>query len=101
MNGMDFIIYFAMLLPAAIMILAGLMISSVRQDNIMTNHHFATNFNIKKYTGKVMKLFTVCGLMFSLSGVIIINVSIPGGFILLTVTVVVFAIVFSKMLKKG
>lgn len=101
MNSMDIIIYFAMLLPAAIMILAGLMISSVRQDNIMTNHHFATNFNINGYAKKVMKLFTVCGLLFSLSGIVIINLSIPGGFILLAVTVAVFAIVFAKLLKNG
>ena len=90
-----------MLLPAAVMILAGLMISSVRQDNIMTRHHFATNFNISGYSGKVMKLFTVCGLLFSLSGIVIINLSIPGGFILLAVTVAVFAIVFAKLLKNG
>lgn len=96
---MDFVIYFAMLLPAAIMILAGLIVSNIRQENTMKSHHFASNFNIKRYTGNITALFSLCGILFSLSGIIIMNSSIVGGYILFAVVTVVFAIVFSRILK--
>ena len=98
---MEFLIYFAMLLPTALMILAGLMISTAKRDTTITSHHFATNFNIKKYTGKVMLLFTLSGIMFSVGGLIMIKLSIPAGLILLIVTLIVFIIRFVKLQKKG
>lgn len=99
--SMDFVIYFAMLLPAAIMILAGLIVGSIRQENTMKSHHFATDFNIRRYTGSVMALFTVCGLLFSLSGIIIMKLSIVAGYVLFAAVTVVFAIVYSSILKRG
>ena len=98
---MEFLIYFAMLLPTALMILAGLMIRTAKRDTTITSHHFATNFNIKKYTGKVMLLFTLSGIMFSVGGLIMIKLSIPAGLILLIVTLIVFIIRFVKLQKKG
>lgn len=98
---MDFLIYIALLLPAVIMIFAGLLVSSAGQDSIMINHHFADDFNIKKYSRKVMTLFTLCGFVFSLCGLIIIKYDMLAGFILLAATVAVFFILFSVIVKKG
>lgn len=98
---MDALIYFSMLLPAALMILAGLVISTAKRDTTITSHHFATNFNIKKYTGKLMTLFTLTGIMFSLGGLIMIKSSISAGLILLVATLIVFIILFVKLQKKG
>ena len=67
----------------------------------MTSHHFAADFNIKRKSRKVMALFTVCGLIFSLCGLIIMRYNILAGFVLLAATVAVFVILFSNILKKG
>ena len=98
---MELMIYVALLLPAAIMILAGLLVNSARQDDIMTSHHFAADFNIKRSSRRVMSLFTVCGLIFSFCGLIIMRYNILAGFLLLAATVVVFIVLFSTILKKG
>lgn len=98
---MDALIYIAMMLPAALMILAGLMISTAKRDTTITSHHFAPNFNIKKYTSKVILLFTLSGIMFSVSGLIMIKAKIVPGLILLIATLIVFIILFAKLQKKG
>lgn len=97
---MDALIYFSLLLPAALMILAGLIISTSKRDSTITSHHFATNFNIKKYSSKIMKLFTLSGIMFSVSGLVIIKLSIAAGLVLLIATLIVFIIFFIKLQKK-
>lgn len=98
---MDALIYIAMLIPAVLMILAGLMISTVKRDTTITSHHFAQNFNIKKYTAKLMTLFTLSGIMFSVGGLIMIKLSIAAGLTLLIATLIVFIILFIKLQKKG
>lgn len=96
---MEAIIYIAMLLPAILMVLAGLMISASRTDSIIKSHHFAKNFNIKKYTAKLMTLFTLSGIMFSVGGLVMIKISIIAGVILLAVTLTIFLIAFICLQK--
>ncbi len=97
---MDILIYIAMLLPAILMIIAGVMIAVLKRDNTLSNHHFAKNFNIKKYTSKVIKLFTICGIFFSLGGIIMIKLNIAAGLAILIITLIIFIISFVKIKKK-
>ncbi len=97
---MDTLIYIALMLPAALMILAGLMIGTAKRDTTITSHHFAQNFNIKKYTSKVLLLFTLSGIMFSLSGLVMIKAKLVPGIILLIITLIVFFILFARLHKK-
>ncbi len=97
---MEVLIYIALLLPAVLMIIAGVLISTMRKDNTMTNHHFARNFNIKKYSKKIITLFTIFGIMFSVCGLIIYKVSIVIGFVLLLVSLGAFIAGFVVINKK-
>ena len=70
---MNILLYILMFIPAVIMIIIGYAITEARKDSTMTSHHFAGNFNIKKYAKKVMTLFTFTGIIFSLGGILIIS----------------------------
>ena len=50
---MNALVYAALCLPALLMILAGVLITSVKKDSTMVSHHFAKNYNIRKYSKKV------------------------------------------------
>lgn len=98
---MKALIYIALCLPALLMILAGVLISTVKRDSTMTSHHFARNFNIKKYTKKVIVLFTVTGVVFSLGGLLIVNEMLAAGLALLFAMLLIFIFVFASIQKKN
>lgn len=98
---MKALVYIALCLPALLMILAGVLISTVKRDSTMTNHHFARNFNIKNYSKKVIVLFTVTGIVFSLGGLMIVKELLAAGLAVLFVMLLVFVFVFASIQKKN
>ena len=98
---MNALVYAALCLPALLMILAGVLITSVKKDSTMVSHHFAKNYNIRKYSKKVMRLFTITGIIFSVGGVLIVNKMLAAGLIVLFVTLLVFLILFATIQRKS
>ena len=98
---MDVLVYVALCLPALLMVIAGLLISSVKKDSTMTSHHFAKSYNIKEFSKKVIKLFTVTGIVFSLGGLFIVIEKLVFGLIILFVALLVFVVKFASIYKNS
>ncbi len=98
---MDALIYVAICLPALLMILAGVLISNVRKDSIMSSHHFAGKFNIKEYSKKVIRLFTITGIVFSLGGLLIVKDLLAVGLIVLFAMLLIFIFSFASIHRKS
>ena len=98
---MDALVYVAICLPALLMILAGVLISSVKKDNTMSSHHFARKFNIKEYSKKVIRLFTITGIVFSLGGLLIVKDLLELGLIVLFAMLIIFIFAFASIHRKS
>lgn len=97
---MNILLYILMFIPAVIMIIIGYAITEARKDSTMTSHHFAGNFNIKKYAKKVMTLFTFTGIIFSLGGILIISEKTAFGIAIMLISLVVFLVSFIVIQRK-
>lgn len=93
--------YILMCLPAVIMTVMGIAISSLKKDSTMTRHHFARSFNIKKHSKKIIALFTTTGIMFSLGGIILISNYLAAGIAVMLLSLIVFIICFAALQRKG
>ena len=98
---MNVLVYVALCLPAILMVVAGLLISSVKKDSTMTSHHFAKRYNIKDFSKRVIKLFTVTGIVFSLGGLLIVLDKLVFGLIILFVALLVFFIRFASVYRNS
>ena len=98
---MDILLTFALFIPAALMILAGVLLSLAKKDSTMSRHHFAGNFNIKGYSRRIIALFTVTGLLFTTGGLLMVNEHLVAGLVLLFVSLIVFLICFIRLQKKS
>ena len=98
---MDVLIYVALCLPAVLMILAGLLIVSVKKDSTMSAHHFTRNYNITSFSKKIIKLFTLTGIVFSAGGFMIYKELFTAGIVLLFVMLLIFAFSFASIYRKS
>lgn len=96
---MDFYIYFLLCIPAVLMTVAGIIISTSRRDSTMVNHHHARNFNIKKYSKSIIPLFVITGILFSVGGILIVSNLIFVGIPLMLITLIVFIVKFASIHK--
>lgn len=96
---MKFMLYALVCMPTLLMFLSGLLISTVKRDSAMVHHHHASNFNINSHTKKTIIVFTVTGLMFSLSGAMLLNGLLIPGIIIMCINLVGFIISFSMLNK--
>ena len=98
---MDALIYVAICLPALLMLLAGVLISNVRKDSVMSSHHFARKFNLKEYSKKVISLFAVTGIVFSLGGLLIVKEMLAVGLVVIFLMLVIFVFAFASIHRKS
>lgn len=98
---MEILLTFALFIPAALMILAGVLLSLAKKDSTMSRHHFAGNFNIKGYSRRIITLFTITGLLFTTGGLLMVNEHLVAGLVLLFVSLIVFLICFIRLQKKS
>ncbi len=98
---MDALIYAALCLPAVLMILAGLLIVSVKKDSTMSAHHFTRKYDIKSFSKKIIKLFTITGIVFSVGGFLIFKELFAVGIAVLFVMLLVFVFSFASIYRKS
>lgn len=98
---MDTWIYIAMCAPAVLMIIAGIALGTERKNSTIKQHHFAKNFNIKKYAKKIVALFTCTGLAFSVGGILIVSSRTLPGIAVVLVALIVFLISYTSIQKKA
>lgn len=91
--------YALVCMPTLLMLLSGLLISTIRRDSAMVHHHHTRNFNINRHTKKTIIVFTVTGLLFSLTGVLLLNALLIPGIIILFINLIGFIISFSMLNK--
>lgn len=96
---MKTMLYALVCMPTLLMFVSGLLISTVRRDSAMANHHHANNFNINSHTKKTIAIFTVTGIMFSLSGALLLNGFLIPGIIIMFIDLIGFIISFSMINK--
>ena len=96
---MKIMLYALVCMPTLLMFVSGLLISTVRRDSAMVHHHHASNFNINSHTKKTITIFTVTGLMFSLSGALLLNALLIPGIIVLCINLVGFILSLSRLNK--
>ena len=94
---MDAWIYILMCMPAVIMTAAGIFVNSAKRGSAMINHHHAKNFNINKYSSKIITLFTVTGLMFSLGGIILVSNYLIAGVLIIFIALIAFILFFASL----
>lgn len=97
---MNSVLYILMCLPAVIMIILGIALSKAKKDSVIKKHHFAGNFNIRKYTKKVILLFSFTGILFSTGGILLISGKTGAGIACMLISFVVFLISFIAIQKK-
>ena len=98
--SMNTLSYLALLAPIILLTLTGILISAAKKDTTMSHHHFAGNFDIKGYNKKVIALFFISGVLFSLGGLLIIRELTAVGLALLIITLVVFIVSFIILQKR-
>ncbi len=97
---MNIFLYVLMCIPAVIMIIIGYALTEAKKDSTMTSHHFARNFNIRKYSKKVMLLFVFTGILFSVGGMLLVGERIGAGIAIMLISLIVFLISFTVIQKK-
>ena len=97
---MKILLYVLMCIPAVLMPVIGVALSRAKKDSTIKSHHFASNFNIRKYEKKVIRLFTVTGIAFSVGGILIMGGNTGGGIAVMLITFVVFITAFIIIQKK-
>ena len=97
---MKILLYVLLCLPAVIMPAIGYILSDAKKNSTMIHHHFASNFNIRKYQKKVMRLFTAAGLAFPVGGIMILNGKTGAGIAVMLITLIVFLTLFVIIQKK-
>lgn len=96
---MEVVVYILMCVPAVLMTVAGIVISSAKRDSTMINHHHARNFNINKYSKKIITLFTVTGIIFSLGGIVLVSNHLIAGILIMFAALLAFIISFASLQK--
>ncbi len=91
---MNILIYIIMCFPAVLMSVIGFAICSEKKDATMTSHHFARNFNIRKYDKRVKMLFVFTGILFSVGGIILVNGKIFAGIAVTLAALIIFIFSF-------
>ena len=96
---MKIMLYALVCMPTLLMLLSGLLISTVRRDSAMVNHHHARNFNINSHSKKTITIFTITGILFSVSGALLLNRFLIPGIIIMCVDIIGFIIAYSVINK--
>ena len=96
---MKIMLYALVCMPTLLMLVSGLLISTVRRDSAMVNHHHASNFNINSHTRKTITIFAVTGILFSVSGALLLNGLLAPGIIIMCLDLVGFIIAYSLINK--
>lgn len=98
---MDALIYVALCLPAVLMIVAALLIVSVKKDSTMSSHHFTRKYDISSFSKKIIKLFTITGIVFSAGGFLIFKELFVAGIVVLFVMLLIFIFSFASIYRKS
>lgn len=96
---MDILIYVLMCIPAVLMTVAGILISNSKKASTMVSHHHARSFNIKKYSKRIIPLFVITGILFSLGGILIISNLLWVGISIMLITLIIFIAKFASIHK--
>ena len=98
---MDALIYVALCLPAVLMIIAALLLVSVKKDSTMSAHHFTRSYNIKSFAKKIIRLFTITGIVFSAGGFLLFKELFIAGIAVLFVMLLIFVFSLASIYRNN